>query len=76
MPSLTVCRSGHCLVGRLGYGATANLGDDAGECVATCEGHQGIVTGVAFSASGGFIASLGVNATVQVKLVVWRPARL
>ena len=48
------------------------LGDDAGECVATCEGHSGSVMGVALSASGGFVASLSEGQ--QGELIVWRPA--
>ena len=47
------------------------LGDDAGECVATCEGHSGYVQGVALSASGGFVASQSV---ISGELIVWRPA--
>ena len=50
------------------------LGDDAGECVATCEGHSDRVTGVALSASGGFIASLGNGSPPAGELIVWRPA--
>ena len=47
------------------------LGDDAGECVATCEGHSEYVRGVALSASGGFVASVGYPG----ELIVWRPVR-
>ena len=52
------------------------LGDDAGECVATChhveQGGSNVVPGVALSASGGFVASLGGGESGE--LIVWRPA--
>ena len=52
------------------------LGDDAGECVATCEGHSRGVRGVALSASGGFVASLAMGIAANgAELTVWRPVR-
>ena len=73
---LTVSLSGSMLVSGSGDERVKvwALGEDVGECVATCEGHSREVKGVAVSASGGFVASQG-QGNEHGELIVWRPVR-